>query len=134
MKNFPPSLHFLMTCSLESLQSFEMRRLDEAAHLLRKLVELATDLTRAQAEADVARLILVDRQSPAHPMGPTREFQLPALPFRFPVFKPALHVYPQLPHRPLSIQAGHSTFPPSLPRLEPTSFLLVQPIPLVCAT
>jgi hypothetical protein len=57
MKNFPPSLHFLMTCSLESLQSFEMRRLDEAAHLLRKLVELATDLTRAQAEADVARLI-----------------------------------------------------------------------------
>ncbi len=134
MKDFPASLHFLMTCSLESLQSFEMRRLDEAAHLLRKLVELATDLTRAQTEAEVAHVILADRQSPTLPSRPARRLRLPAVPFRVPVFKPALHAYSLLRHRPLTIQAPRSTYLPDSRLLEAMPFLPGQPISLAFAT
>lgn len=60
MKDFPACLNFLMTCSLQSLETFEMTRLSQASDLLRELISLAADLARTQAEAEVAHLLLRD--------------------------------------------------------------------------
>lgn len=134
MKDFPASLHFLMTCSLESLQSFETRRLDEAAHLLRKLVELTGDLTRAQVEAEMAHLILKERQLPSRPIHPPRPLQLPALTFRPPTLHPALLNGARLSHRLVTIPHPHTASPPACRPRFPLPSLLGHPLSLAFAT
>jgi hypothetical protein len=83
MNDITPCLRFLMNCSLESLEGFELRRLGDSADLFRRIIGLAEELVRTHSEAVLARSIIdsrailtVHRQPAALPALPHRRIRL----------------------------------------------------------
>lgn len=78
MSDLHPALNYLLMSTQNSLESFELSRLNQASNLRKELRQVCEEWVRAEVEAQIARWILECRRSETR--GSPSELLLPAEP------------------------------------------------------